>query len=66
MANGSYDLDESYNEIIKGVREDYTFTKLSDTQTKLSIKSVTLNEWSDFLASTWPQALEKLKGMCEA
>jgi hypothetical protein len=66
MANGSYDLDENYNEVIKGVREDYTFTKLSDTQTKLHIKTVTLLEWSDFLESTWPQALEKLKSMCEA
>jgi hypothetical protein len=66
MANGSYDLDESYSDIIKGCREDYTFTKISDTQTKLHIKSVTLNEWVDFLESTWPQALEKLKTMCEA
>jgi hypothetical protein len=66
MANGSYDLDENYNEIIKGVREDYTFTKISDNQTKLQIKTVTLSEWSDFLESTWPQALEKLKTMCEA
>jgi hypothetical protein len=66
MANGSYDLDDRYNEIIKGVREDYTFTKISDTQTKLSIKTVTLLEWSDFLESTWPQALDKLKSMCEA
>jgi hypothetical protein len=65
MANGSYDLDDRYSDIIKGVSETYTFTKISDTQTKLSIKSVTLLEWSDFLESTWPQALEKLKGMCE-
>jgi hypothetical protein len=66
MANGTYDRDESYDEIIKGVREDYTFTKISDTETKLSVKTVTLLEWSDFLAGTWPQALEQLKAICEA
>jgi hypothetical protein len=66
MANGTYDRDESYNDIIKGAREDYIFTKVSDTETKLSVKTVTLLEWSDFLAGTWPQALEQLKAICEA
>lgn len=50
---------------MNGLKERYTFTAISDTQTKLDIYLETLESFSQDMADKWPLALEKLKEICE-
>ncbi len=46
--------------------ENYTFIKLSDTQTKLDVELTAIpDEYVDMMNQTRPKALEVLKNMCE-
>jgi hypothetical protein len=39
---------------------------LNDNQTQLDISTETTFEWSEYLQTTWPKALAKLKTICES
>jgi hypothetical protein len=50
---------------MKGLVEIYTFTKISDAETKLDIYGEMLESFRDYMLERWPKALEKLKEICE-
>jgi hypothetical protein len=66
LKNGEIDESNPTNEIIKGAHENYTFMALNDNQTQLDISTETTFEWSEYLQTTWPKALAKLKTICES
>ena len=45
--------------------ENYTFTKIDDRTTKLEVEVDTNEEYADMFSKMWPNALAKLKSMCE-
>jgi uncharacterized protein YndB with AHSA1/START domain len=50
---------------MSGLKERYTFSAISDVETKLDIYLETLESFSQDMADKWPLALEKLKAICE-
>ena len=47
-----------------GTTEEYTFKKL-DNQTNLEVVITTTSEWKSMFMDGWPNALAKLKEVCE-
>lgn len=45
--------------------ENYTFEKLSDDKTKIAVDVEMSAEYADMMAAMWPNALLKLKEICE-
>jgi hypothetical protein len=45
--------------------ENYTFVKVSESTTQLSIECEIEPTYMDMMGALWPKALAKLKGMCE-
>lgn len=48
-----------------GAHEDYTYTALSETQTKLEIEVDASPVFQEYMGEAWPRALDKLKQLCE-
>jgi uncharacterized protein YndB with AHSA1/START domain len=65
LKDGNIDLESPATEVIKGSHENYTFNKISETQTQLIVQADTSQEWSEYLNAAWPKALNKLKEICE-
>lgn len=45
--------------------ENYTFEKIADDKTKVTVDVEMSAEYSDMMAALWPKALLKLKEICE-
>lgn len=60
-------IDESSKEFksMQGLKERYTFSAISDNETKLEIYLETLEGFSEFMENQWPKALQNLKEICE-
>lgn len=65
LKKGEMDTNPEAVEFVKDSYESYTFTKISDNETKIDVELVSTLEFANYLNEAWPKALEKLKSICE-
>ena len=63
-SEGLEDLSEQ-SKAMNGLVERYTFTNISESETKVEIYAETLESFSQYMSDQWPIALQKLKEICE-
>lgn len=64
LANGELDRTSEQVKGWIGTTEEYTFTE-KNGKTELKVVMHTAPEWADMFNEGWPNALKKLKEMCE-
>ncbi|HQU71380.1 MAG TPA: SRPBCC domain-containing protein [Calditrichia bacterium] len=65
VQNGEEILSGEKVDGFKGAREDYHFTA-TESGTHLKVEMDMSEGWAEFMSTTWPKALKKLKDICEA
>ena len=63
-AGGVEDRESEFAKNWIGITESYTFNSAGES-TELTINIETRDEWKKMFTDGWPNALSKLKAMCE-